>query len=886
MKKTKKITMLVLLLTMTQQLCSCNNSNSGNPSTINNPSTISNSSNISNSLNQDNSSLVDENETHTLSFDTDGGNEITPIVQETGTSIKIPYDPIKEGYTFIGWDKKVPETMPNSDMTFKAQWIEGTMRFSIERNGTAAITSYMGEAKELVLPNVIYNEYKLVEIRESAFLTCTSLTNIIIPSSVTTIGYSAFLSCENLNSIIIPNSVITIMGNAIQNCYSLIIYCEATSQPSSWASNWNPNDIPVYYGITKDNKIEKDGIIYVIQDDEAIVTRYAGSDTNVTIPSTIELNGMVYNVTKIGDKSFSNCTSLTSITIPSSIKAIGKYAFSKCKSLTSITIPNSVKTIEEYAFYSCSNLIIYCEAISQPDGWDLNWDSLGSSSSSVLLVYYGNKMEKDGIIYVIQNNEAIVTRYVGNDNNVTIPSTLESNGKTYEVTSIGKRAFANCNLLTSITLPNNIITIGTGAFFNCTALTTITLESGVTTIGESAFANCTSLIKITLPSGVTTIENDAFSDCTSLTSITLPKSVTTIRASFRNCTSLTIYCEAKSQPDEWYHNWNYGCKVYWNASGQITIDGLVYTYNKSNNTATIINHTSDLPEQFVIPQTITIDEKIYYVSSIDDETLPYVLVTGITADTLIKVSKGASTKINASVMPDNATIKNLAFISNDTTIATVSEDGIVTGVTAGSTTITVVSLHDTTKTAIVNVKVTENGDTPVPPVTDLTIDANGMNMSATIGTGVYVPEDYTFTINNIEFKASGSNVGLAKESYNPGLYSFNAIQIRKNVTEAITNTTAIEGMRIVTIYWLATFASENAKYFPIVQAGTDATSLTAITANEAASAPLTGVDTGIVDSNSKNVYKYTTTYTIPEGSTFFSFGSSNSTTYIQSIVLV
>ena len=265
-----------------------------------------------------------------------------------------------------------------------------------------------------------------------------------------------------------------------------------------------------------------------------------------------------------------------------------------------------------------------------------------------------------------------------------------------------------------------------------------------------------------------------------------------------------------------------------------------------------------------------------------------VAVTGVTADASIEVAEGATKKITASVTPADATNKGLTFTSNNVEIATVSEDGTVTGVAEGSTTITVASVEDTTKTATVNVTVTKGGDTPVPPVTGLTIDAAGMNMAESVGTGVYLPSDHTFTISGVEFKALGSNVGLANKSYNPGLNSLNAVQVKKNNPAAITNTTAIEGKTTVTINWLATFGSEDAKYIPVVQAGTDASSLTAITANEAASAPLKGVDTGvkeIVKGKETAVYSYVTTYAIPAGSTFFSFGSNTSVLYFTSIVL-
>ena len=154
-----------------------------------------------------------------------------------------------------------------------------------------------------------------------AFLGCDSLSEIVIPSSVTSIGYSAFYACSSLKYISIPKSVICLNGNPF----------------AAWKGKLE---------CLSPNFVYEDDILFN-KDKSRIISFRNQNIESFAIPSS---------VTSIGDGAFSCCYSLSEIVIPSSVTSIGGGAFLGCRSLSEIVIPSSVTRIGEAAFYGCDSL--------------------------------------------------------------------------------------------------------------------------------------------------------------------------------------------------------------------------------------------------------------------------------------------------------------------------------------------------------------------------------------------------------------------------------------------------------------------------------------------------------------------------------------------------
>ena len=649
-------------------------------------------------------------------------------------------------HTFLNCDAltsiTIPATLTAADAPFNGC---DNLKTAVIAEGATVIPNslfqYCAALESVTLPDSV------TDIGQRAFEGCTSLASISIPEAVTVIRSWAFKDCTSLTSISIPAAMAEFGGYVFENCSAL-----ETVNLSEGLTKMGSNTFRNCSGLTS---------ITIPKNLESVSNSNEGGPFNgcVNLKTAVLEEGMTKipdylfrwcfdlesvaipdSVTEIGTCAFQSCHALASVTLPSSLTKLGSKAFQDCSSLTSVTIPKTLQSVSHSGdggpFSSCDNLTT---AVLEE----------GMTTLPAYLFLQCTTLETVTIPDTVTLIGAEVFNGCSNLKNIVIPNA---------VTELGYALFKNCTALESIVLPDSVESMYTEIFSGCTALKEVTLPSIRVNIMARTFEGCTALERIVLPDTVTTVQDHAFKNCTSLAEVVWSSSLIEIQQyAFENCDALetAILPEGTQTIGEgaFYDSdalttvsipdtvTSMGTKIFYDCDALTDVDwGAGYASIPDST----FEHCDALPS-LVVPAGVTAIRNNAFKNCVDftSITLPrsmaeiadsafsypgkmtiygltgtyaetYAREKGITfvnqdvhatsvtlSETNLTLYTGATVQLTVSVAPENCT-ELLTWSSSDESVATVSEDGLITAVGMGSTKIEVTT---GTMTASCNVTV-------------------------------------------------------------------------------------------------------------------------------------------------------------------------------------
>ena len=335
--------------------------------------------------------------------------------------------------------------------------------------------AFANKNKDLKSLTVIGNNLKTIGSR--AFYNCASMTEVVLPDSVTEIGSYAFQNCRALTSVKLPANLKVLQGFTFAYCAELT----SVTFPQGLTSIETKAFIGCY---------KLDGV--VIPDTVTSMGEYAFSENKAL--TTIKFGS---GLETIPQYAFLNCEKLGQITFSEGLKKIDEFAFSGCVLLTQVILPNSLETVAKGAFINCVLLM------------DLQF---GENVSSV-----GERVIYNTVLWAASPNIVCVDGWVLGCKGDEMTEIVFPDG----VVGIADRAFLEVDKEWSpsgwaLTIPDTVKYIGDYAFYNCGNMSSLGLGAGVKIIGKHAFAHCSNLRNTIVREGLEVIDDYAFQTCSRL----------------------------------------------------------------------------------------------------------------------------------------------------------------------------------------------------------------------------------------------------------------------------------------------------------------------------------------------------------------------------------
>ena len=382
------------------------------------------------------------------------------------------------------------------------------VRYYVNKDHTASFIKIIDPSKVSGTYNIhSFGPFKITYINTYAFSNCTNVTYVGIPDTVVGIGYSAF------NDTAYYKDESNWTNGVLYNGTYLL------GAKTSLSGTYNVIDgTTCIAGNAFVNCTELTGI--TLPESLKYISQQAfwrSGLESVTIPDSVQT---------VSSNVFADCKSLSNVTIGSGLKRIGDYMFMNCPSLTSIKIPDNIESIGQYAFSACS----YLETVEIGSGLS----ALGSNVFNACRRLKNLTVSPENTTFHSENNCLINTA----EKTLVVGCAVGMIPEDGSVTKIGAHAFSGRSR-SSIAVPDSVTAISTCAFADCTGTAVISLSKNLETIGISAFENCNYLVIMDFPKSLKNIYEKAFKGCTELTKIVIPTTVKSVYdEAFLNCTSL------------------------------------------------------------------------------------------------------------------------------------------------------------------------------------------------------------------------------------------------------------------------------------------------------------------------------------------------------------